>query len=671
MKKRLFYILMMFAIVFVISGKQTQAETYGDYEYKILEDGTAELTAYTGNATTLTLPDTINGYKVSGIGSYLFGENAFHPFLSNITVEELTIPEGVAYIDKFAIYYCSPLKKVVLPDSLERIDDYAFLGCENLESITISENVKIIGKNPFIGCSKIQAFAVNENNTNFCTYDGVLYDKMKTRLIACPYSKSGEINSIPNTVKTIGVSAFQAHNDITAVTIPESVETIEKDAFYCCENLSSVSIQGAVSIEEDAFAECYELETVTLPETLKTIGDGAFRECYDLANINLPKNMTSIGTKAFTECGDVTNFDIPAGVNVIGDSAFADCYSLLNINVDGNNQYYSSKDGILYNKNKTVLITCPKGKSGVIDGIPETVKELSNEAFLNCAKITDVKLPSSLTVIGENAFKDCTGLVKFRIPENVNKIETGAFQLCTYLEEVTLPETLTDLGDYAFYSCYKLKKISIPKNVERIGEYAFCVCSDLSDVTIAEGVKGIGDYAFFSCDKLTEIEIPKSVTNIDDCAIGSPLIKPNLQKIVIKNPTCMIFDGKDTISSSATVFGVENSTAQDYARKYNRTFAVYVENDSENQTPDNSLNNNTTTQTSASTQTPASNDKVIQMEMQIGKIFVDSSSKASYTVTSTNGTVAYKGTTDKKAKSVSIPATVTSGGVTYYNGLIN
>ena len=183
--------------------------------------------------------------------------------------------------------------------------------------------------------------------------------------------------------------------------------SIGKRAFYNCENLESVDLPNTVTlINTSAFWNCEGLTSLTLGNSIESIEYFAFAYCSGLTSISLPGTVKEIGGFAFHGCSGLTTITIPASVESIGSSAFSFCLQLTSITVDADNAYYSAKDGVLYNKNQTVICQYPAGKTGSFD-IPNTVTEIIYEAFYGCYSLTSITIPNSVASIGNYAFEHC------------------------------------------------------------------------------------------------------------------------------------------------------------------------------------------------------------------------------------------------------------------------
>ena len=297
------------------------------------------------------------------------------------------------------------------------------------------------------------------------------------------------------------------------------------------------------------------------------------------------ENPGNVGQTTFKGLDTLTSVAIPASVAAIQSGVFNNCHSLTSIVVDGANANYSSREGILYNKNLSVLLHCPNGKAGTVT-IPSGVVALEGAAFRGCSKLTSVRLPDSLTRIENSAFQECTSLSSgslpgkliqigrfafwfcsslksVTIPPGVTTIDHSAFARCSSLEAITLPASVTTIGSEAFSGCRSLKSIRIPPGVTQFGEEAFAHCERLSKVALPPGLKGIPAYGFLRCTSLTRVKIPESVTHIGEGAfsICTGLTSVNIPKKVISIGHAAFRDcrnlGKATFSGNAPRLGHE------------------------------------------------------------------------------------------------------------------
>ncbi len=168
--------------------------------------------------------------------------------------------------------------------------------------------------------------------------------------------------------------------------------------------------------------------------------------------------VTAIGDNAFRSCYSLTSVTIPAGVTYIAPNAFYFCGVLSSITVNSGNNAYASEDGVLFTKDKSMIVRHPEGKSGAYT-IPGTVTAIGEVAFVNCYHLTSVTIPEGVKTIGACAFQDCGGLTSVTIPEGVTSIGELAFYDCNNLETIDIPASVTSIDRYAFYGCDSLAHV--------------------------------------------------------------------------------------------------------------------------------------------------------------------------------------------------------------------
>lgn len=206
----------------------------------------------------------------------------------------------------------------------------------------------------------------------------------------------------------------------------------------------------------------------------------------------------------FLDCQSLTRIAIPAAVTTIGSDSFACCPSLTEIVVDPNNTVYCDNDGVLFNKNQTVLLAYPNARAASYT-IPDSVTSIGNHAFMGCSDLTSVRLPDCVNEIGDYAFYGCSSLTSLRIPDSVSDIRALAFCECSSLKYINLPAGLTGVQYGAFCECSSLTRFNIPSTVTIIAPYAFSDCTSLTQIRIPGGVTDIQFGAFAACTSLTDI----------------------------------------------------------------------------------------------------------------------------------------------------------------------
>ncbi|MGN1061024.1 MAG: leucine-rich repeat protein, partial [Candidatus Coproplasma sp.] len=622
---------------------------------------------------SITIPNGVNS-----IGDY-----AFYGCSSLTSVE---FPVSLTSIGNKAFYCCTALTSITIPDNMTSIGNDAFFGCTKLievynrSSLSISYNdnsyvaryalnvytpaggesklailngyllfyengstVYLMGcvgadteltlptnyhgkdyeikSDAFTDRTTLESITVNDGNTAYASYDGILYNKDKTQIIYVPKAIKGAI-TIPDSVTSIGIGAFNGCTALTSITIPNSVASIGSNAFNNCTSLKNVTIPNSVtSIGKYAFNNCTSLTSITIPNSVTSIGNNAFNNCTSLTSITIPNSVASIGSNAFHGC-PIENATVPASsiafiknislktveitsgksissaalsgcallesvaipdyVTTIGNNAFSGCASLKNVTIGSNMKSigYSAFDGctkLVFNEYDNGYYLGNANNPYVV-----LIKAKSTD-ITSCTIHTTTKL-----ILGY-AFNKCTSLTNLTIPDSVTNIGDYAFRECTSLESVTIGSGVTSIGNYAFFNCNSLLKtengvqyvdkwvidcdvnatqVTLRDDTVGIADYAFYECTALTSITIPDGVTEIGNSAFYNCSSLTTITIPDSVTQIGDyafdsnCPIESATIPANVISYIPKSKlkTVIITDGEIERSAFDSYTSLESVT---------------------------------------------------------------------------------------------------------------
>ena len=395
---------------------------------------------------------------------------AGYAFYGCTGLTSIEIPNSVTSIGGVAFSYCSGLTSITIPNSVTSIEDWAFNGCTGLTSITIPNSVTSIGNNAFEDCKGLTSI------------------------------------KIPNSVTSIGENAFEGCTGLTSVVIPNSVTSIGGFTFYNCTGLTSIEIPNSVtSIGERAFEGCTGLKTVYNFSNLtfskgssyngyvayyadkvynapngfidgdfiwSENGDGMTLVGYlgNATELALPadykgKSVTSIGDEAFYKCSGLTSIVIGNSVTSIGEKAFNGCSGLKTVYNFSNLTFSkgSSYNGyVAYYADKVY-----NAPNGFIDGDfiwSENEDGMTLAGYLGNA--TELTLPAdykgkSVTSIGDEAFRGCTGFTSIEIPNSVTSIGASAFEGCNNIEKLYIGSSVESIGDKAFTGCEKITEIKV------------------------------------------------------------------------------------------------------------------------------------------------------------------------------------------------------------------
>ena len=567
-------------LVEVMFDIHSATEISDDYNVRLSDKGILSITKYLGNATILRVPNVV--------------------------------------------LYCGQVCLVKI------IDSNAFEGCSSLQTIEIPDSVTYIATS-FHNCKSLKSIVVSPNNNYYSSIDGVLFNKELNVIECYPEGISEELYSIPDSVTEIGSFAFSDCTSLHSVIISDSVEKIDFNAFKNCTSIKSISIPSSVltieclfdnctslqsfevhpdnerynsingvlfnkelnvierypqgrvdesyvipdvvrEIGDDAFAQCTSLHSITIPCSVEKIGNGSFVGCSSLKSIAIPDSVTQIGWLAFNDCTSLRSIKIPSDVECIDRDVFDGCSSLQSIEVSSNNNNYSSINGILFDKEQSIILKYPEGIVNDTYCIPNTVNEIKDKAFHNCSSLQSIEIPDSVVKIGKGAFSGCTSIQSIKIPDSVIWISGDAFDDCALLKTIDvgpgngvyssingilfdkeqskiehypeglhensyfIPESVETIAEHAFYKCKSLQIVEIPKSIKNIGIYAFYECISIQSITIPDSVVKIGRGAFSGCTSLQSVKISKAKVLIEIYAFTNC---PNLRTIFVPMHTKM------------------------------------------------------------------------------------------------------------------------------------
>lgn len=339
----------------------------------------------------------------------------------------------------------------------------------------------------------------------FYTQNDTLGDYMFYNCTALKYIK------MPESVKHIGNNTFDNCTSLTQALIGTNTKSIGSLCFSACYALKEITIPNSVTeLGDFAFASCNALQKAKLSENITEIKNNTFYFCTSLQDINIPQSVEYIKSGSFFNCQQLANVYIPKNVKSIEVGAFDRCYSLTAFEIDPENAYYTTEEGVLFDKEKTCLERYPIGKTNKNYSVPESVEIIQPNAFWE-SQLETIIMEDNVTTLGEGTFSFCPNLTSIQLSENIKVLPKNTFWSCNSLTEIQLPQNLEEIHMQAFMSTTNLQKIDIPEKIQIISEAAFWGCLALEEVTIPSNVKEIELSAFYQCSSMKKINI-KAIT---------------------------------------------------------------------------------------------------------------------------------------------------------------
>lgn len=435
MKKQLIRMLLAIAVIIsamTIGMKTAKAATQGDWEYTVDGNLQAKITAYHGNASSVSIPETLGGYTVKYIGASVFE--------GNTALTSVTIPKKIIGIGNCAFKNCTGLKTMTAVNGVEIFGSESFNGCISLTTITIPKSTKTIGNCAFKDCVNLKTINYNAETVNDCS----------------EYSIFGRFGGGYNVFWTSARNSvfFNAGTNTTGMTVifGNTVKYIpaylfatgyyETDEVYC--HISKIVFGNSVqTIGDYAFYSCYDLISVSFPSSVRTVGAAAFSSCTGLKTMTAANGVETFGTESFNGCTSLTTITIPQSTKTIEDSSFKDCVNLKTINYNAESVYDCSENSI----------------DG--DGYYASTYSAMNSVFYNAGTNT-----AGMTVTFGNTVKYIPAYL-FATGYNENS------EVYANIKTVTIGSNVQSIGEYAFYNCYNLTKVTCNSTKAVAGDYVF------------------------------------------------------------------------------------------------------------------------------------------------------------------------------------------------------
>ena len=474
-----------------------------------------------------TYCDETNELEISGTGKmndYLYDRKTpWNAYLKSIKL--ITINDGLQSLGSYCFRDCEMISSIVIPSSITTIGEFVFTYCVSLEEIIVDEQ-----STSFKSSNGVLYTFNGETLVQYpIAKTDISYEMLPTVKTIGRYAfyTNNQLERIhlPEEVETIHIFAFGFCNQLTTVRMPQTISEINYHAFYRCFALTSVYFGGyeePSKCNEYAFYDCMDLKNVTVDdmyegesfcgEEVEYVDDEgnhilkgkcgekstdcSYRLVIEKGDLTLKGNgpmssyvqntipwgkyaktivtvtlegITTISNYSFYGFVMMKEVSIPSSVTSIGMHVFDDCPLLESINVDSENNQYSSVDGVLFDKRQTTIVRYPQGKKLSQYTLPDDVLILGDSSFTE-ATLTDIVFPASLTTIGEEACMSMKSLTTVTIPASVEYIGENAFASCWNLTSVHylgISNPLFARSD-PFSDCSEYFQVYVPSNYQSI-----------------------------------------------------------------------------------------------------------------------------------------------------------------------------------------------------------
>lgn len=547
-------------------------------------DTPIEINNYNGNWISISAP--LDYVYIGRNMINVDDAKTFYGIFSFTHLKHVKFGSAVTFIDNEMFYFCEELENIEFSENTNYIKSHAFRGCKKLVKIQLPESLETIGEKAFYGLPAEHIVIP----CNVKRIEGNAFNSSKLRTV-----------SLSEGLEYLGDEVFGYCYSLEEITIPNSVNSLGVSAFYDCRSLKSASIgENIKNIGKQTFSYCNALESIVFPEIMETIGEQAFANCTSLQQFCYPKGIKKIYNNTLSGCSNINKIEYNAEVEEIDAIGFYSSSSKLdtlvvnfatpvptkankngiiiivpkgsgvkfreteawNTNIiveDGEDTFVAnvSTPGTLYSVINKEISPAKVGKlkvTGELNADDWSVLKKSQSQCLYDLDLTEItntsipasqfdgnkwlmniSLPSNLETVGNKAFQNCSRLTgDITFPESTKEIGEYSMSGTNYKNvyftsdvsikrhtfssclnlEYITSEHIISVGTYAFYKCTSLKKFVFSEKLKTISDYMFQSCSNLSEIILSEGLEKIGNYAFNSCSSLNYLTFPKSLTSI-------------------------------------------------------------------------------------------------------------------------------------------------------------
>lgn len=370
------------------------------------------------------------------------GDSAFRGLTK---LDSFAFPANLEKIGQNSFDGCTGLTSIQLPESLTALSSYSFNNCSGLTEVTIPKNVTTIdtdlyNASPFTACKNLTKVVFQDGMVNIpkFTLKGassvkeIIIPDSVTSIGAGAFKQLGQLKNVtlPKNLTTIGQWAFDGCSSLSSITFPETLTTLGSYSFNACNRLTEVTLpKNFTKVDDDLyhgspFTACENLTKVVFEEGIVNIPDFTLHSASSVKEITIPDSVTTIGARAFGKLGQLENITLPKNLTQIEEGAFSECSSLSAI------------------------------------ALPETVTTLGGNSFNACNRLTEVTLPKSFTklkrdIYGTSPFAACKNLTKVTFQEGAVTVPDFILNNVASVKEVVIPSSVTSIGDNAFKNITK------------------------------------------------------------------------------------------------------------------------------------------------------------------------------------------------------------------------